>query len=140
MKCVNCGSTKDVIDFIAEGKRLVLCANCRSKLSSGQLGKVGRPSLGITKKVSLTLSEENWEWLDEKAQGNRSGFLREIIWNALGNESEWSNYACLGYAILGAKKLGYDDEQIHQLVKTIYGEFDFKTVSEAEKIYTESSY
>jgi len=47
--------------------------------------------LGITKKVSLTLSQENWEWLDEKAQGNRSKFLREIVWNALGNENEWSN-------------------------------------------------
>src|SRR5699024_1587269 len=90
--------------------------------------KVGRPAIGITKKVSLTLSEDNWEWLDEKAEGNRSGFLREIVWNALGNESEWSNYACLGYAIAGAKKLGYDDEKINELVRAIYGEFDFKSV------------
>src|SRR5690625_7755307 len=59
--------------------------------------KVGRPAIGITRKVSLTLSEDNWEWLDEKAEGNRSKFLREIVWNALGNESEWSNYAALGY-------------------------------------------
>ena len=102
--------------------------------------KVGRPAIGITKKVSLTLSEDNWEWLDEKAEGNRSGFLREIVWNALGNESEWSNYACLGYAIAGAKKLGYDDEKINELVRAIYGEFDFKSVPEAEDIYRESDY
>ena len=24
---------------------------------------VGRPAIGVTKKVSLTLSEDNWEWL-----------------------------------------------------------------------------
>src|SRR5690625_7231715 len=42
--------------------------------------KVGRPAIGITRKVSLTLSEDNWEWLDEKAEGNRSKFLREIVW------------------------------------------------------------
>ncbi|MFA8440063.1 hypothetical protein [Pueribacillus sp. YX66] len=96
--------------------------------------------MGITKKVSLTLSQENWEWLDEKAQGNRSKFLREIVWNALGNENEWSNQAYLGYAIAGAKKLGYDDEKIHELVRAIYGEFDTKSVPEAEDIYRESDY
>ena len=140
MKCTNCGSTHDVIDFIAGKEKLVLCSGCRAKIASGQLGKVGRPSLGITKKVSLTLDQDTWDWLDKKAEGNRSQFLRETVWNALGNESEWSNYACLGYAILGAKKLGYDDEQISKLVKAIYSEFDFKTVAEAEKVYTGSDY
>lgn len=101
---------------------------------------VGRPAIGITKKVSLTLSEDNWEWLDEKAAGNRSGFLREIVWNALGNESEWSNQACLGYAIAGAKKLGYDDEKIDELIGAIYAEFDKKSVPEAEEIYRESDF
>lgn len=101
---------------------------------------VGRPSVGVTKKVSLTLSEENWKWLDEKADGNRSKFLREIVWNALGNESEWSNYAALGYAIVGAKKLGYDDEKIRELVREMYWQFDMKSVPEAENIYRESDY
>ena len=50
--------------------------------------KVGRPAIGITKKVSLTLSKENWEWLDQKADGNRSKFLRDMVWNALSNESK----------------------------------------------------
>ena len=140
MKCTNCGSTHDVIDFIAGKEKLVLCSGCRAKIASGQLGKVGRPSLGITKKVSLTLDQDTWDWLDKKAEGNRSQFLRETVWNALGSESEWSNYACLGYAILGAKKLGYGDEQISKLVKAIYSEFDFKTVAEAEKVYTGSDY
>lgn len=101
---------------------------------------IGRPSIGVTKKVSLTLSEENWEWLDEQAKGNRSNFIREAVWNALGNESEWSNHACLGYAILGAKKLGYDDEKIQELVRAIYSEFDMKSVPEAEDVYRKSDY
>lgn len=111
-------------------------------LSQNQTSKksVGRPKKGVTKKVSLTMPEEHWEWFDEKAEGNRSEFLRRIVWNALGNESEWSNNACLGYAILGAKNLGYDDEQIRQLVGAIYREFDFKTVDEAKNIYNQSDY
>jgi formyltetrahydrofolate synthetase len=32
------------------------------------------------------LSENDWEWLDEKAEGNRSQFLRETITNYLGAE------------------------------------------------------
>lgn len=140
MKCMNCGSKKDVIDFVAGNEKLILCVDCRVKLVNGELGKVGRPAIGVTKKVSLTLSEETWEWLDEKAEGNRSKFLREIVLNALGNESEWSNYACLGYAIAGAKKIGMSDDKINDLVKAIYGEFDMKSVPEAEDIYRESDY
>lgn len=33
---------------------------------------VGRPSLGVTKKISVTLPEKIWEWLDQEAEGNRS--------------------------------------------------------------------
>lgn len=105
-----------------------------------ELNEVGRPAIGVTKKVSLTLPETYWDWLDEKADGNRSKFLREVVGKALGNESEWSNYACLGYAIAGAKKLGYDDEKIGELVRSIYGEFDWVSVPEAEKVYTKSDY
>lgn len=140
MQCMNCGSKKDVIDFISRNEKLILCIDCRLKLANGELGKVGRPAIGITKKVSLTLSEGTWEWLDEKAEGNRSKFLREVVWNALGNESEWSNYAVLGYAIAGAKKIGMSDDKINDLVKAIYSEFDMKTVPEAEDIYRESDY
>ncbi|KPH69852.1 hypothetical protein AFL42_16905 [Oceanobacillus caeni] len=63
-----------------------------------------------------------------------------MVWESQSSESEWSNNACLGYAILGAKKLGYDDEQIEDLVRAIYREFDFKTVDEAKDTYNQSSY
>lgn len=137
---MNCGGTHDVVDFVAGNEKLILCVDCRVKLVNGQLGKVGRPSLGITKKVSLTLPEEEWNWFDEQAKGNRSQFVRQLVWEAQSNESDWSNNACLGYAILGAKKLGYDDEQIHDLVKAIYSEFDRKSVDEAKDTYAKSSY
>lgn len=50
--------------------------------------KVGRPPIGITKKVSLTLSEENWKLFDEQADGNRSKFLREIVGEKLVYEND----------------------------------------------------
>ena len=102
--------------------------------------KVGRPAIGITKKVSLTLSKENWEWLDQKADGNRSKFLRDMIWNALSNESKWSHNVRLGYAMAGAKKMGMNEDQIIDLVKAIYGELDKKSLSDAENFYRQSDY
>lgn len=36
--------------------------------------KPGRPTLGVTKKVSVTLPEEVWEYIEE--QGNKSAFFR----------------------------------------------------------------
>lgn len=114
----------------------------RGKQSTGQ-GRssqrtVGRPTLGITKKVSITLPEEMWEWFDEKADGNRSDLLRYLIAEERSPERQWSNNACLGYAILGALKLEYTDEQIKKLVQAIYSEFDEKSVEEAKDIYNHS--
>ena len=48
---------------------------------------------------------------------------------------KWSNQACLGYAIAGAKKIGMNDDKINDLIKAIHGEFDMKSVSEAEYIF-----
>lgn len=55
--------------------------------SNGHGGKregAGRPSLGTTKKVSITLPDETWEQI-EKAKGERtmSAFLRDIIMNGI---------------------------------------------------------
>lgn len=103
----------------------------------------GRPSLGVTRKVSLTLPEETWEWFDaeaEKLVGSRSALLRYLINREQSPESRWSNNACLGYAILGAQKLGYSEEQLKQLVRGIYSQFDWKSVDEAKEIYNKSPY
>lgn len=94
----------------------------------------------MTQKVPLTLSEDEWQCLDEQAKGNRSQFLRHIVWDKRSPESTWDNYACLGYAIAGAEKAGLVNEQIKTLIRSIYGEFDWKTVEQANKIYRESQY
>lgn len=52
----------------------------------------------------------------------------------------WSNNACLGYAILAAKQLGYTDDQIQKLVRAIHNQFDWKSVDEAKEIYNKSTY
>ncbi|KGX85200.1 hypothetical protein [Pontibacillus litoralis] len=138
MKCMNCGSTNDVIDFVARKEKLFLCVNCRGKLANGQLGKIGRPSLGVTKKVSLTLSEEGWKRLDELAKGNRSQYLRHLVLEA--QSEDWSNDACLGYAMLGMENMGYSERQIQELLRAIKSEFDWKSVEEAKCAYKDSSY
>lgn len=48
--------------------------------------KMGRPSLGITKKVSITLPPESWEWIDETVEyghaSSRSDFFRQVVQHA----------------------------------------------------------
>lgn len=55
-------------------------------------------------------------------------------------ESEWNNHACLGYAILGAKEAGMSEEQVRELIRSIYNQFDFISVDEAGDVYRESDY
>lgn len=143
--CVRCRGTNDVAELtipVTGGYETIrLCVDCRVKLfTKDPVKKIGRPSLGVTKKVSLTLPEEDWKWMDEQAEGNRSQLLRYLISQEKSPEGRWSNNACLGYAILGAKKLGYDDERIQELVRAIYSEFDWKSVDEAKDTYNKSSY
>jgi hypothetical protein len=144
MNCMNCGSDHDVIDFYRGDEKIVLCAGCRYKLATGQkvitVKQIGRPSLGVTKKVSLTLPESVWEHLDSEANGNRSEYLRKLIDRDTWSQGDWSNNACLGYAILGAQALGLSEVQTKQFVRAIYREFDFKTVEEAQKVYEQSPY
>jgi metal-responsive CopG/Arc/MetJ family transcriptional regulator len=49
--------------------------------------KVGRPAIGITKKISLTLSDEVWKEIEERCKlgkFSRSEVIREIIDDNLG--------------------------------------------------------
>lgn len=139
MICQNCSGNNDVAEFHIREERFELCADCRFKmLGAISKGKPGRPSLGITQKVSVTLHQEDWDWIDN--QGKRSEVFRYLVSRAASPESEWSNNACLGYAIFGARKLGYNEEQIRELIRAIYSEFDFKSVEEAKKVYCDSPY
>lgn len=52
------------------------------KVRGGKREGAGRPSLGTTKKVSITLPDEIWDVLEiEKGDETLAGFLREIILN-----------------------------------------------------------
>lgn len=138
-ECERCGGDYDLTIIHVNDEPKAYCQNCRVEMFTKK-NPVGRPSVGVTKKVSLTLPEHEWDWFDEQAKGNRSQFLRHLVWEKQSPESEWSNYACLGYAIVGAQKIGLNDDQIKKLVRSIYEEFDWKSVPEAEKIYRESDY
>lgn len=141
MNCMNCGSTNDVIDFQKGEQTIILCVDCRFKLLAGPQNKImGRPALGVTKKVSVTLPESAWEYVEREAGGNRSEYLRKLIERDMWNRQEWSNNAALGYAIFGAIDLGYSEEQTKELVRAIYRAFDFKTVDEAKEKYNNSPY
>ncbi|SFB62731.1 hypothetical protein SAMN05216312_12251 [Cohnella sp. OV330] len=54
--------------------------------------------------------------------------------------AEWSNNACLGYAILAAEKIGLSHEQIRNLTRAIHGMYDFKTIGEARDAYEQSPF
>lgn len=142
MICMNCGSSNDVTDFVAKGEKVILCVDCRFDLATGKLSlplkMMGRPPIGITRKVSLTMPKKMWEHLDAKSKENRSGYLRSLVDRDMSSQGQWGNEACLGYAILGAKRLGYTEEQTNLLVRAIYGELDIVSVSEARKEYAGS--
>lgn len=48
-----------------------------------------------------------------------------------------TNGAAIGYAILAMKELGYDDEQIKLVEKTMYYKMDMVDEDYAQKIYNE---
>lgn len=49
----------------------------------GDNKKVGRPSLGTTKKVSITLPDDMWERINnDREKQSMSSFLRELIMKA----------------------------------------------------------
>ncbi|MGY3386887.1 hypothetical protein ACVWZB_004841, partial [Paenibacillus polymyxa] len=107
MICMNCGSSNDVTDLVAKGEKVILCVDCRFDLATGKLSlplkMMGRPPIGITRKVSLTMPKKLWGHLDTKAQGNRSEYLRSLVDRDMLSQGQWGNEACLGYAILAAK-------------------------------------
>ncbi len=51
------------------------CLDCRPKHGGSREG-AGRPSLGTTKKVSVTLPDDIWEKIE--GEGNKSAFFRDL--------------------------------------------------------------
>lgn len=89
--CEKCGKEVDIQNERIYNKTYKghdTCLDCRSISKSSNHGGgregAGRPSLGTTKKVSLTLPDEVWEELEE-ARGDKamSAMLREIIMDGI---------------------------------------------------------
>ncbi|WP_246021137.1 hypothetical protein [Paenibacillus lentus] len=55
-------------------------------------------------------------------------------------EQEWNNQSCLGYAILAAEKMKWDETLTKELVRAMYRSFDFVTLNEAADAYRGSIY
>lgn len=87
--CERCNGINDVAVTYVNDVPKTYCLDCRVEMFSKKR-RVGRPTLGVTKKVSLTLEEKEWQLLDEKAEGNRSAFIRETLLKVLngGRENE----------------------------------------------------
>lgn len=55
-------------------------------------------------------------------------------------EQEWSNDACLGYVILGARLLRYTEKQVTDIVRAVDHQFDTIMIDEARVAYKSSPY
>jgi hypothetical protein len=53
---------------------------------------------------------------------------------------EWSNSACLGYAIMAAQEAGFTDEQIQALIRKMHYMHDMRTLEEAKEAYQKTIY
>ncbi|WP_152927962.1 hypothetical protein [Lysinibacillus macroides] len=88
--CERCDSSINVTIIYVDEIPVTYCKVCKMSLFSKKRS-VGRPSIGITKKVSLTLTKDDWEQFDAQAKSNRSLFLRKIIVKALNEEDSSEN-------------------------------------------------
>lgn len=76
--CERCNGTDDVTVVYINDEPKTYCSACQKEFFTKK-NPVGRPSLGITKKVSLTLEEHEWYLLDQKAVDNRAKYLRDLV-------------------------------------------------------------
>jgi hypothetical protein len=89
-KCSSCEKELSLQDRIYEKayKDHDTCLDCRPKHGGYREG-AGRPSLGVTKKVSITLPDNVWDEIEhEKGELTMSAFLRGLVLNrSKGEES-----------------------------------------------------
>lgn len=115
--CERCGSNNDVAMIYVNDVPVTYCRECRVALFTKK-NPVGRPSLGETKKVSLTLPEAEWKELDEKANGNRSQFIRRAVITALDHDTLPSN------------QIYFKDEVHHAQTKKLLTKFRKKNITD----------
>lgn len=83
---------------------------------------------------------EQIEFLDEVRSMLNDSFRAGFSAAHGAGTEEWSNNACLGYVILGAKAAGMTDAQTKEIVRAVYCQFDQVSVEEAKDAYIRSPY
>jgi Arc/MetJ-type ribon-helix-helix transcriptional regulator len=132
--CDRCEGTENVALTYIDFEERKYCDICRQELF-GKKNKVGRPSLGVTKKISLTMAEHYWEWLDEEAKGNRSAFVRDAVIHLLAERNRsYESDVYLGYLIKGLRELSYSEEEIIKIATTVGRSFKTTQTSIAQKL------
>lgn len=141
MECQRCGGTNDVIDFLVGYDKHVLCAECRVKAFAPPKS-IGRPPLGVTKKVSITVPQDDWDWVDGCVKTGLASNQSELFRKLIRGEDCFSrrgdgmnNASALGYMISSMKRLGYDEEKIREMESVMYHRMDEMTEDQAEKVY-----
>lgn len=86
------------------------------------------------------MDREQINMLDQVEQSFKKAFNAGYKMGQKIDGEEWSNNACLGYVILGSRRLGYTEKQIDEIVRSTSREFDFKTIDEARVTYETSPY
>ena len=85
LNCYRCNKVLEPDEVIETGtleseKTQTFCSECYGKEAPPEV-KRGRPTLGKTAKISLTISEGEWTILDGLANGNRSKYIRNLVLN-----------------------------------------------------------
>ena len=65
--CERCSGENDVAIIHVNDEPKAFCVNCRVEVFAKKK-PVGRPSIGVTKKVSVTLDQSDWDWLDDEEE------------------------------------------------------------------------
>lgn len=66
--------------------------------------------------------------------------LTKLLSNLFFIGDEWSDQSALGYAISAAERIEMSGENIKELVREMYQEFDLQTLDSAASVYRESNY
>lgn len=54
-------------------------------------------------------------------------------------QENWSNNACLGYALKALKALNYSENEIKRILTTIESQFDLLSVEDAAELYNQEN-
>lgn len=92
--------------------------------------QAGRPRLGVTKKLSLTLEPHEWEKFDKAADNNRSAYLRDLVLGSKESAFLKDEETFLKYVRFSLNELNYSQEQIEDVILQLKNDFETITPDE----------